>query len=65
LPESWHGKRIVGVLGMHCGAPEDGKRAVQPLRELGNPIADLTGPMPYVGMQSSIDGLWAAAHIRT
>jgi FAD/FMN-containing dehydrogenase len=59
LPEAWHGKRIVGLIGMHCGSLEDGKRAVQPLRDLGNPIADLTGPMPYVGMQSLIDGLWA------
>jgi FAD/FMN-containing dehydrogenase len=58
LPEAWHGKRIVGLLGMHCGALEDGKRAVQPLRDLGDPIADLTGSMPYAGMQSLIDGLW-------
>jgi hypothetical protein len=43
---------------MHCGPLEDGMRAVQPLRELGNPIADLTGPMPYVAMQGLIDGMW-------
>jgi FAD/FMN-containing dehydrogenase len=58
LPEAWHGKRIVGLIGMHCGTLEAGARAVQPLRELGGAIADLTGPMPYAGMQSLIDGMW-------
>ena len=58
LPPAWHGKRIVGLIGMHCGPLEDGAREVKALRELGNPIADLTGPMPYVTMQTLIDGMW-------
>ncbi len=30
---------------------------MQPLRDLGDPVADLVGPMPYVQMQGLIDAL--------
>jgi FAD/FMN-containing dehydrogenase len=58
LPEEWHGKPLVAIVGMHCGSVEDGERAVRPLRELGDPVADLMGPLPYVAMQGLIDPLW-------
>jgi FAD/FMN-containing dehydrogenase len=58
LPEEWHGKPLVALIGMHSGSVEDGERAMRPLRELGEPVADLIGPMPYVAMQSLIDPLW-------
>jgi FAD/FMN-containing dehydrogenase len=58
LPEEWHGKKLVGLLGCYAGDPEEGAKAMQPLRELGEPVADLIGPMPYVQMQGLIDALW-------
>jgi FAD/FMN-containing dehydrogenase len=58
LPEEWHGKRLVAIVGMHCGSLDDGDRALRPLKELGDPVADLMGPLPYVAMQSLIDPLW-------
>ena len=58
IPEEWHGRRIVVFPGLWAGDPEDGARAVQPLRELGEPVADLLGPIPYVGMQTLLDPLW-------
>jgi FAD/FMN-containing dehydrogenase len=58
LPEEWHGKKLVALIGMHSGSVEDGERAVRPLKELGDPVADLMGPLPYVAMQSLIDPLW-------
>src|SRR5919108_465011 len=36
----------------------DGERALRPLRELGDPVADLIGQLPYVAMQSLTDPLW-------
>ncbi|MFF9408588.1 FAD-binding oxidoreductase [Streptomyces anandii] len=60
LPEEVHGTRIVALAGMYAGAPEDGEAAVAPLRTLGTPVADLMGPMPYLGMQSLLDPLWTA-----
>src|SRR3954447_18558778 len=59
IPEEWHGKRVVIVPGVYAGSIEDGEKAMRPLRELGEPIADLMGPLPYVAMQSLLDPLWA------
>ena len=58
LPEEWHGKKLVGLVGCYSGDPEEGMKALQPIRELGDPVADLVGPMPYVQMQSLLDALW-------
>jgi FAD/FMN-containing dehydrogenase len=58
LPEEWHGRRLVAVLGVHAGPADAAERALRPLRQLGAPVADLFGPMPYVAMQSLIDPLW-------
>ncbi len=58
LPEEWHGKKLVALIGCYAGDPEEGARAMAPMSELGDPVADLIGPMPYVGMQSLIDALW-------
>jgi len=58
IPEAWHGKPLVAVLGMHAGPADAAERALRPLREIATPVADLFGPMPYVAMQSLIDPLW-------
>jgi FAD/FMN-containing dehydrogenase len=60
IPEEWHGKPIVAVLGVHAGSVEAGMDAVAPLRSLAHPIADLMGPLPYTVMQSLLDGLHPA-----
>ena len=56
LPEAVHGKPIVAVIAVHAGDPEQGHALVQPLKDLGDPIADLIGVMPYTMMQSLLDG---------
>src|SRR3954468_676663 len=58
LPEAWHGRPLVAVIGMHVGSPDAAERDLQPLREIATPVADLFGPMPYVAMQSLADPLW-------
>ena len=55
LPEDVHGKPIVMVGACYAGPPEDGARVVRPLKELGNPIADLLEPKPYLALQSMFD----------
>ena len=59
LPADVHGKKIVAVVGVYAGAPDEGRGIAEPLRELGTPITDLLGPMPYTMMQSLLDGLCA------
>jgi FAD/FMN-containing dehydrogenase len=55
FPEEWHGEQYVALLAMHPGEVEEGERVLQPLRELGEPIADLSGVMPYVEVQKILD----------
>jgi FAD/FMN-containing dehydrogenase len=57
IPEAWHGKLVAAVAGVHAGSVEAGIEAAAPLRKLAEPVADLFGPIPYVGMQSLLDAL--------
>src|SRR3954453_9219057 len=57
IPEAWHGKRVIAVVGLHSGSVDDGLEALAPLRSLAEPVADLFGPIPYVAMQSLVTGL--------
>ncbi len=58
LPEEWHGKKLIALIGCYAGDVEEGAAAMRPLSELGDPVADLIGPMPYAQMQQLIDALW-------
>ena len=60
LPEEIHGKLIVALLGTYAGPVAEGERVFQPMRDLGDPVADLMGPLPYVAMQSLLDPLYPA-----
>jgi FAD/FMN-containing dehydrogenase len=47
IPAEIQGKRVI-VIGVCCvGDLETGQRTVEPLRRLGDPVADITGPAPY------------------
>jgi FAD/FMN-containing dehydrogenase len=55
FPPEWHGRPVFIAAGCWSGKLEDAEEAVRPLRELGTPVADLSGPMPYVVAQSLFD----------
>lgn len=50
FPEAIHGQLALMVGICYVGDIEAGQKAVEPLRALATPLADLTGPMPYSGM---------------
>jgi len=58
IPPEWHGKPLIGLVSCYAGPLDDGERAVAPLRELGQPVADLMGPLPYTALQGLLDPLW-------
>jgi FAD/FMN-containing dehydrogenase len=58
IPEEWHGKKLIGIIACYAGPHEDGERAVAPLKALGDPVADLIGPIPYAALQGMLDPLW-------
>ena len=58
FPEEHHGKAVLVVAAAYAGTVEDGEPVVQPLRELGEPLIDLSGPWPWLGLQSGFDALF-------
>jgi FAD/FMN-containing dehydrogenase len=58
FPVDHHGKDVLVVAAAYAGAVEDGESVVQPLRELGTPLIDLSGPWPWRGLQSGFDALF-------
>src|SRR5262245_47610478 len=58
IPEEWHGRKVAAVTAVSAGPVEEGEALVRDLREGGEPVADLLGPMPYRVMQTLIDPLW-------
>ncbi|MCI0849994.1 MAG: FAD-binding oxidoreductase [Chloroflexi bacterium] len=55
LSKEWHGKPIVAVLACHSGTPEEGEKAVAPIKAYGNPIGDILVRRPYAQTQSLLD----------
>lgn len=45
----------IAIVGCHAGPVEEGERALAPLREIAEPIADFSGTMPYVELQQLFD----------
>ncbi len=55
FPEEWHGEQFVAFLAVYDGPVEEGVEALEPLRGLGDPIVDFSGPMPYTEVQKLLD----------
>ena len=55
FPEEWHGEQFVAFLAIYAGPVEEGEEVLRPLRELGDPIVDFSGPMPYTEVQKLLD----------
>jgi FAD/FMN-containing dehydrogenase len=60
LPDTWHGKPIIGVLLCHSG--ENAGADFAALRALGEPLADLVTEKPYTEQQSMLDGSEPKGH---
>jgi FAD/FMN-containing dehydrogenase len=60
FPEEAHGRRVVIPAAVSIAPLDEAERAIAPLRSLGTPLADLSGPVPYTALQASFDGLFPA-----
>lgn len=58
FPEELQGIPIVIPAAIHIGDPEGAGDLMEPLRALGDPILDLSGPLPYVNLQTAFDPLF-------
>jgi FAD/FMN-containing dehydrogenase len=55
FPMEARNRGVVAVVGVHIGPLDEGAEFVQPLRELGEPLVDLSGQIPFVAVQTMFD----------
>jgi FAD/FMN-containing dehydrogenase len=58
FPVELHERPVFMVAAVYAGSPEQGEPVVQPLCELAEPLLDLSGPWPWLGLQSGFDALF-------
>jgi FAD/FMN-containing dehydrogenase len=55
FPEVVHDRAVAVVGGVYVGDPDEGMKAMQPLRELGTLLMDISQPMPFTAVQTAFD----------
>lgn len=55
VPREHWGKPVVILLACYTGAFENGETVIEPLRRIGRPLADLSGPMDFLEVQRFLD----------
>jgi FAD/FMN-containing dehydrogenase len=55
LPKDRHGTPIVALLACYSGNPEEGEKAIAPIKSFRNPIGDVLVRRPYAQMQTLLD----------
>jgi len=60
LAPEHHGRPVLGLVLVWAGDMATGREAIAPLRTVRRPIADSVQPVPYLALQSMLDG--GAAH---
>ena len=65
VPPPVHNQACLVIGGVYVGPPEDGMKVMQPLRELGTPLADISQPMPFAVVQSAFDGLFPMGKLQS
>ena len=57
LAAEWHGREILVLAVCYAGSIAEGERIARPLREFGQPIADVVQPHPFTAWQTALDPL--------
>jgi FAD/FMN-containing dehydrogenase len=57
FPERFWGQRIYTIASVYAGEADEGERLLQPLRELGELVADFSGQMSYCDIQRLFDAV--------
>jgi len=57
FPAELHGKKVCGIVWCSLATEEEMNKATKPMRSVGNPLLDHTGPMPFPTLQSLFDPL--------
>jgi FAD/FMN-containing dehydrogenase len=65
LPEPIHGEKVLAVTGVHAGAADEGIAILQPLRELGTALADISQVLPFTAVQTAFDGFFPRGQLQS
>jgi FAD/FMN-containing dehydrogenase len=57
FPPQAHGKKVFTLGALYAGDAQEGERVFRPLRELGAPVVDFSGRMPYCEVQKLFDAV--------
>jgi FAD/FMN-containing dehydrogenase len=57
VPEHLHGAQVCAIVSCYTGPIDQAEEALKPIRELGTPVLDLMGPLPYPALNSLFDAL--------
>ena len=55
VPPEMHWAPVAIAFAVYAGPVHAGELALKPIREFGTPVADMSGPQPYVAIQRSLD----------
>ena len=64
-PPEIHNTPMIVTGAVYTGDPDEGMKIIQPLREIGTPLADISGPLPYVGVQAAFDEFFQRGTLRS
>jgi FAD binding domain/Berberine and berberine like len=64
MPEDVHDRPVAIIGGVYAGDTDEGTRVLQPLRELGTPLLDISQPMPFTAVQSAFDPLFPRGQLQ-
>jgi FAD/FMN-containing dehydrogenase len=62
LQEPFHGESLFALIPTYAGDIPEGRDALEPLREFGDPVVDAVRPMPYTALQQMFDERWEEGH---
>lgn len=55
FPAALWGKQFIAIVGAYPGSVEEGEAAMQPMRELGTVLTDMSGPISWLDAQKFFD----------
>ena len=58
LPEELHSQHGCVITWCYTGPMDKAEEVFKPIREKGNPVLDMTGPLPFPALQSMFDELY-------
>lgn len=58
LPEDAVGDTVLAIVPLYDGDPEEGRRLIQPFREVGSPMLDTIGPAVYADLLLELDEMY-------